>query len=177
MVGNRAGSEGNNQRNDHGDDGHSGNGGGSGGLILTDVAHAHVKLVANNHVVAEDQQQSADKSLVEVRSTGGWRAELHEGLLEVELFGAFAAISRQFTRNQQHGAYAAQEPADGTDKEADFRGVDESGADDGTHGLANNLTGTIKSAHSAAILLRHAVRQNCHTWCEHTVEANLQQRP
>lgn len=156
---------------------HGGNGGGSGGLILTDVTHAHVKLVANNHVVAEDQQQSADKSLVEVRGTSGWRSELHEGLLEVEFLSARAMIGGQFAGKQQHGAYTAQEPADGADNEAGLRSIDEGGANDGTHRLANNLTGTVEGAHSTAILLRHAIRQNCHAWCEHAVEAYLQQRP
>lgn len=144
--------------------------------ILSDVLHAHVQLVADDHVVAEDEHQPSDERQVEVACALGRRAELHGDLLDVELFGCVGGCG-QFTRKQQHGADAAQAPADGADHEAGLRRVDECGSDDGAHGLADDLSGAVEGGHGTTVFLGNAIGQNRHTRCDHAVQANLQQRP
>ena len=81
----------------------------------------------------------------------------------------------QFAREQEHGADAAQAPADGVDHEAGLRSIDEGGADDGAHGLADDLARAVECGHGAAVFLRNAVGQDRHAWRDHAVQADLQQ--
>ena len=159
---------------DHGDHGHGGHGGGRGLGVLSDVLHAYIQLVADDHVVTEDEHQTSDERQIEIARALGRRAKLHGDLPDVESI----EIGRgrgQFAREQEHGADAAQAPADGVDHEAGLRSIDEGGADDGAHGLADDLARAVECGHGAAVFLRNAVGQDRHAWRDHAVQADLQQ--
>ena len=171
FVGNRTCGKRGNQGDNHQHQAHGRNGGRGIFNTLTNVVLQNIQLVVENHVVAEQQQGTADKCQPEVASAFGRRTEAHDNTLEINLFLRHI-LAVLFLRPEDHGKHTGKTHSHtGRDEARELQG-DELRTNNLTKSRTEQRTCRDKCGHGAAHIFRNTVRQRCDDRCDHHVQTD-----